>query len=232
MCHWIISCSCFVKGLEPPVLTLPCTCCSTAGGLNYKPCPAGKRAAHQKEQRQNYKYFGWATHNMFSKTQIGETISEKLNGIFSLHLEMSLYLQSIISIKGVPSPLTFSSKSTLRTHAKDSSYKQCPPLRSVKMNLWQPSLHPNQMLKNVGHYSGFYGTEVLTQIKKRLFYLSPYDSNPFFRTQRGIKVMHTVMNRGRITNLPFNYYSTLPNTLPVYNWTDLMILQLGQEIPS
>lgn len=132
MCDWSISCSCLVKGLEPPVLTLPCTCCSTAGGLNYKPCPAGKRAEHQ---RQNYKNFGWAIHNVFSKSQqwhkSEKSTSEKLNGIVSQLLEMSLYLLSMISIKGVPSPITVSTKSTFRTHAKDSSYKQCPSLRPV-----------------------------------------------------------------------------------------------------
>lgn len=37
----------------------------------------------------------------------------------------------MISIKGVPSPLTFRTKSTIRTHTKGSSYKECPSLRPV-----------------------------------------------------------------------------------------------------
>lgn len=64
---------------------------------------------------------------MFSKSQqtqkLEQPISEKLNSIFSQCLQISLYLQSTISIKGVPSTPTFNTKSTLLTHAQDTSYK-------------------------------------------------------------------------------------------------------------
>lgn len=64
---------------------------------------------------------------MFLKSQqthkLNKSVSEKLNSIFSQHLEISLSLQSTISVKGIPSLFTFNTKSTLLTHVEDTGYK-------------------------------------------------------------------------------------------------------------
>lgn len=135
----------------------------------------------------------------------------------------------MISIKGVPFPLTFGTKSTLRTHAKDLLQTVPFPEASGQWK-WNSDSSLFIQIKGWDTTAGFVG-----QRSKKGYFIwqNRVPMIPIlFLGPRGMKVMHTVMNRGRITNQLFNYYSTLPNTLPVYNWTDLMILQLGHEIPS